>query len=196
MNFFILDQDPICAAIWQCNKHIVKMPLETAQMLCTVVRQRYGKVGTVKTKKGNEVVEHQRYLLHDLGEYDGMLNTEKANLYWSVHGKHPCTLWAGKSFENFSWAYHHGLALCFEYFHRYQKVHAAQKIIDDAYDYVKCKTDIKEWKTGQTIFPQAMPEEYKCDDPVTAYRKYYLGEKKRFAKWTKRTPPNWWLEKI
>ena len=36
MNIFILDEDPLLAAHYQCNRHIVKMTLETAQILCTV----------------------------------------------------------------------------------------------------------------------------------------------------------------
>lgn len=35
MNIFVLDTDPALAAEAQCDKHIVKMPLETAQLLCT-----------------------------------------------------------------------------------------------------------------------------------------------------------------
>lgn len=35
MNIFILDADPIVAAQSQIDKHVVKMPLETAQLLCT-----------------------------------------------------------------------------------------------------------------------------------------------------------------
>lgn len=35
MNIFILSYDPEEAALMQCDQHIVKMPLETAQMLCT-----------------------------------------------------------------------------------------------------------------------------------------------------------------
>jgi hypothetical protein len=38
MNIFILDNDPIAAAQSQIDKHIVKMPLETAQLLCTAAR--------------------------------------------------------------------------------------------------------------------------------------------------------------
>ena len=34
MNIFYLDKDPITAAIVQYNKHVVKMILESAQMLC------------------------------------------------------------------------------------------------------------------------------------------------------------------
>lgn len=35
MNIFALDDDPRLAAEYQCNKHIVKMPVETAQLLST-----------------------------------------------------------------------------------------------------------------------------------------------------------------
>lgn len=36
MNIFVVDEDPEAAARALCDKHVVKMPLETAQMLCTV----------------------------------------------------------------------------------------------------------------------------------------------------------------
>jgi hypothetical protein len=32
--------------------------------------------------------------------------------------------------------------------------------------------------------PQCMPDEYKHKDYITAYKQYYIGEKKRFAKYT------------
>ena len=35
MNLFYLHPDPTVAAQMQCDKHVVKMLLETAQMLCT-----------------------------------------------------------------------------------------------------------------------------------------------------------------
>jgi hypothetical protein len=39
MNIFVLDRDPVIAAQMQCDKHVVKMSLESAQMLCTVHRK-------------------------------------------------------------------------------------------------------------------------------------------------------------
>lgn len=42
MNIFILDRGPINAAKQQIDKHIVKMPLETAQILCSAL-VRHGK---------------------------------------------------------------------------------------------------------------------------------------------------------
>ena len=38
MNLFILNKDPIIAAQQQCDKHVVKMPLESGQMLSTAHR--------------------------------------------------------------------------------------------------------------------------------------------------------------
>ena len=35
MNIFVLDEDPKFCAIAHCDKHVVKMILETAQMICT-----------------------------------------------------------------------------------------------------------------------------------------------------------------
>ena len=36
MNIFILDRDPVLAAQYQCDKHVVKMVLETAQIMSTI----------------------------------------------------------------------------------------------------------------------------------------------------------------
>jgi hypothetical protein len=46
-----------------------------------------------------------------------------------------------------------------------------------------------------TDFAQAMPEQYKNSDAVTAYRAYYLGEKARFAKWKLGNIPEWFILK-
>ena len=45
---------------------------------------------------------------------------------------------------------------------------------------------------GQTPFRLAMPNVYKCSDPVTSYRQYYLGEKSGFARWKTGNTPAWW----
>lgn len=39
MNIFVLDRDPVLAAKYQCDKHVVKMILESAQMLCLAFPQ-------------------------------------------------------------------------------------------------------------------------------------------------------------
>lgn len=35
MNIFFLDRDPVTAAQYHCDKHVVKMCVETAQIVCT-----------------------------------------------------------------------------------------------------------------------------------------------------------------
>jgi hypothetical protein len=41
MNIFVLDTNPVTAARMQCDKHVVKMVLETAQILSTVAGGPY-----------------------------------------------------------------------------------------------------------------------------------------------------------
>lgn len=43
MNIFYLDESPAVAAIYHCDKHVVKMILESAQLLCTAVNVTAGK---------------------------------------------------------------------------------------------------------------------------------------------------------
>ena len=142
MNIFFLDADPKNAAQMQCDKHVVKMIVETAQMLSTVARAQGHNVG-----------------------------------YLSAYPKHPMTLWVGQSPHNFAWTIIHGMALCKEYTHRYNKTHATEKIINDLY--AVCKGDYMK----KTEPPQCMPDQYKSKSYVQAYRNYYVGEKKRFAKY-------------
>jgi hypothetical protein len=151
LNIFVLDQNPKIAATMMCDKHVVKMIVETAQMLCTVARS----------------------LGHD-GQYK------------STHSRHPCTLWAGESSDNFSWLVNHGMALCQEYTRRYGKLHKTQTIIEWARD-----NNVGPQNVGATPFRLAMPDQYRQRDPVKSYRDYYIGEKARFAKW-KLGAPKWW----
>ena len=53
MNIFALDKNPKQAAQWHMDKHVVKMPLETCQMLCTVLNQH-----DVKTPYKSAYVKH------------------------------------------------------------------------------------------------------------------------------------------
>ena len=52
MNIFYLDSDPVKAAQAQYDKHVVKMILESAQMLCTA-HHHYGNGDNVPYKKAH-----------------------------------------------------------------------------------------------------------------------------------------------
>ena len=153
MNIFILDKDINRCAKYHCDKHVVKMILEYAQILCTVCN----------------------------------LYNVKAP-YRSTHVKHPCVLWAAKSIRNFRWLRELARALNEEYKFRYDKT-------DDHSSYKVIKT-LKEPKLpdiGLTEHPQAMPKKYQVpNNPVKAYRNFYIYMKRPFATWTKRRIPSWY----
>ena len=155
MNIFILDKDPREAAVMQCDAHVVKMILESAQMLSTAAR-----------------------ILSE----ESKLNIE-LDLYKKAHVNHPCTIWARQSKENFDWLYKHAVKLCNEYNYRYGKRHKSQNVIHRAALLVKLIiADDVFPQTGLTPFAQAMPDEYKNEDAVTAYRLYYKEEKTKLSK--------------
>ena len=53
MNIFYLDEDPVKAAKLQYNKHVVKMILESAQMLCTAHHEIMGDDANVPYKRAH-----------------------------------------------------------------------------------------------------------------------------------------------
>ena len=79
-----------------------------------------------------------------------------------------------------------GLELSREYTYRYGKKHKSQEIIEWCLVNKPQITDI-----GFTIPPKAMPDEYKTQDVIESYRKYYLGAKKTFLTWKERQVPDW-----
>jgi len=154
MNIFVTDSCPIQSARNLPDKHIVKMPLETCQMLSIIYSDWYYGVGKLYKSDGTP--------------------------YRTSHGafrNHPCTQWAAANQYNLSWLIVHGIALCNEYTARYDKVHTCfdvimqaaviyQRSFDD--DYVDAYHNV-------TSFTRAMPESIKFDttiDTITAYKQY------------------------
>ena len=114
-------------------------------------------------------------------------------LYKKSFMNHPCTVWSRASSHNYLWLAQHTYELSNEYTYRYGKTHKAhdltQWFVSNIPRYVITNGE------ARTPFAQAMPDQYKvADDAVSAYRNYYLGEKKRFAKWSKRNIPEWYSE--
>jgi hypothetical protein len=152
MNIFVLDTDIETCARYHCDQHVVKMILESVQMLCTALN-----------KKGFTTP------------------------YKSTHTKHPCVLWVEESYSNFLWLQDLALALNSEYRFRFEK-DADHKSIAVLSEITSLHYDDR----GLTEFAQAMPDKYKVPgDAVMAYRQFYLGEKMRFARWTRRNAPEW-----
>lgn len=175
MNIFVLDSDPAIAAQMLCDKHVVKMILESAQLLST----------THRFLDGNEYIDYSKN-----GRRIKRWDHPEAALYKAVMINHPCTIWTRSSWRNYSWLAAHAFVMCKEYTYRYGKIHSAEPLID--WLRVNYPKDLP--RTRLTPFAQAMPDQYKMPgNAVEAYRSYYIGEKKRFAKWTKRKTPEWFL---
>lgn len=118
-----------------------------------------------------------------------MLNStpESEIPYKLTHQNHPISVWVRKSLDNYLWTCDYCQALCNEYTYRYGKIHKGQHILN------WCKSHIPKYliSIGLTSFVQAMPERYRCDDVVKAYRSYYLEEKQHLFKWKRREIPEW-----
>ena len=159
MNIFYLSKDVSKAAEYQCDKHVVKMILESAQMLSTAHR----------------VLDGDKY-------------ADKVGLYKLVHKNHPSTIWVRSSPLHYDWLWKHMTALMREYTNRYKKRHATERLLEPL---AQLPTN-SAWGVPFTDPPQCMPDQYKCDNTVQAYRNYYLGDKAYFAKWSYTKQPRWW----
>lgn len=95
----------------------------------------------------------------------------------STHQNHPSIVWMRKSKQNFQYAMDLCLALCKEYTHRYGKVHKIEAV--DLPQVIM--PDLPE--IGLTDFPQVMDEQYQCNNAITAYRNYYMGDKLSQTGW-------------
>lgn len=183
MNIFILDKDPVKAAQLQCDKHVVKMVLESAQMLSTAHRMLDGHVEKRPSVSGKRMVN---YWAHPDAEHE---NT----LYKAVHFKHPCTEWTMRSNNNYNWHYTHFLALCDEYEYRYGKPHSSGNKLKEI-----LKTPPRNIPVHYlTPFALAMQHEPQCifpGEPVKSYRAYYNTKQYLFKmKWSKREVPEWMI---
>jgi len=74
MNIFALDTCPIISAQLQCDKHVVKMIVESAQMLSTAHRMLDGTIQLAPSKSGKRMVKH--YRLFDDPEYDRIITID------------------------------------------------------------------------------------------------------------------------
>jgi len=168
MNRFIIENSVTEIAKSLCDQHIVKMPLEEAQMLCTSV-------------------------WHHAPTF-----AEERGLYKPVHQKHPCTLWAMECRKNYDYAIRLYDAMLNEYTERYGKVHGAGKhrqSLIEASDYIPDTTNFMtphpQCFSGHDSLKNNDPW------PIKAYRAFYKVDKLRFARYNKgRSMPQWMMEGV
>jgi len=169
MNIFYLDHDPKKAARMLAEKHVVKMIIESAQMLSTAHRVLDGqqkKVTKSKVKPDGSIVTRttKEWVMKDLLWYP---------LYKATHINHPCNIWVRECTANYRWLFDHFVELCTIYTEVYGKVHKTAELTNLlSYDPVHLKLG---FLTPPAL---AMEEIYKsAQNPTTSYINYYVEEK-------------------
>ena len=120
MNLFVLDTNLDKCAEYHVDKHIVKMPLEVAQILCTCiwVDVHLGFIPRALTKPESAKLNEMKKEIKHLKPEERPLTPYLPMMY-----NHPCTIWARSSLDNFEWTHCYGNALNDEYRYRYGKEH-------------------------------------------------------------------------
>lgn len=99
MNIFFLSRDPAKCARYHANKHVVKMILESAQLLSTC------------------------WHVVDASHVHFVPRMKK------THVNHPCAKWVREGVGNYLWLCNLALNLCKEYTFRYGKTHKTEGYI-------------------------------------------------------------------
>ena len=176
MNIFYIDRCPVAAAQGMVDKHVVKMILESAQLLSTAHRFLDGREVAGKSKTGRNA---KRWVLDD---------SRDAVLYQATHINHPSAVWCRKSVQNYNWLVEHFFALGEEYTYRYGKTHKCFGELS-----IMLQSPPKNLTNYEmTTMPSAMAPEYVVsEDPLENYRNYYRVGKSRMHSWKNRQPPEW-----
>jgi hypothetical protein len=189
MNIFALSLDPKVAAQGHGDKHVVKMILETCQMLYTAhwiaaYPELLAHRAPVRLAAAHKLLTVPTGML----TAPLRLSTPEPG-YRPVHTHHPCTIWVRASVENYMWAADLALAIAEEYEYRWPgRTHACKAHAE----WLKANPPMPSLPEGRLMpFALAMPDEYKVADPVVSYINFYKGSKqdRGLTTYTRRPPP-------
>jgi hypothetical protein len=177
MNIFYVDTDPTIAAQSMVDRHVVKMILETAQLLSTAHRIIDGEEYVGQSRSGRKA---RRWRLP--AHVDD-------TMYSATHINHPSAVWARRSVANYNWLYSHLMALGMEYTFRYGRNHVTISKLGS----ILSKPPVNLEKQAFTQMPSCMDDQFilASQDPVANYRNYYNYGKVKLLRWTERKPPSW-----
>jgi len=182
MNIFILDEDPEKAAEYHCDKHVVKMILESAQMLSTAHWVKHLELNNKSVKDFKKVRDAKNWLANNV-------LIHKAPPYKLTHYNHPCSVWARKNDKNYLWLTSLLEYLCKEYTKRYKKIHKTAQYINWFKNNLPPNIEISD---EISEFAVCMDDEYKVTNNIVySYRNYYVKAKSKIAKWRYSETPDW-----
>lgn len=168
MNIFFLHPDPRRCARWHCDKHVVKMIIESCQMLYTA---------------------HWVLIAEDMIE-PPYIHCAPNRGYKPTHPKHPCGIWVRESLDNYRWLVQLAKELLLEYKFRYgNKTHKCEEHLV----WLTMNEPVGLQSKGLTPPKCAMPDEFKRNNPVASYRAFYRlskDGKRGIVKYTGRHRPH------
>ena len=194
MNIFVLHWNPRKAARAHADKHVVKMILESVQMLYTthwvltypILLTHRSPAALAKAQKPLPLPP-----LFRMKKAPHQLKNPEVRGYRPVHVHHPCTKWVRASLSNYMWLCTLALELAKEHHRRWPASfsHSCESHALWLSQHPPPLPDIP-----LTHFALAMPDEYKRKDPIQSYRAFYSGSKKDRGitdSYTNRHPPHW-----
>lgn len=190
MNIFALHPNQRKTARWHVDKHVVKMLLETTQLLYTAHWiKSYPDLKLYKSAVA--LSKYQKTLVTPEHMMDAPIcESTKTSGYRPCHILHPCAVWTRKTIGNYKWLVKLGWELAQEFRYRFGKEHSCEKHI--GWLYYNYPPNIQNYP--RTEFTMAMADEYKISkDPIVCYRHYYNTSKKErgLIKYTGRHLPHW-----
>ena len=178
MNIFYLDKDIDRCAEAHIDKHVTKMILEHAQLLCTAL--------WIDDSIGCYPEKLPQDKLKELKDFEKSSPLPKTIRYKPFAPNHPSNIWVRESTENFEYLWLLTEALNTEAMWRGFNSHKSWEVVKN----LPLPKNMP--KIGFTQPAQAMPDNYRNPDSITAYRTYYLNDKAEIAHYTRRLPPSWW----
>ncbi len=163
MNIFVLDLDPVKSAEYHCDKHVIKMILESCQIISTVF-DRYGM--------------HQKFMTkpcfknHPCTLWAG---NSTANLSYIIQ--------LGNLLDD----------ELYKRYNKHHAFHNLLRWFIDNQDILDILIDNKTRTPFVLAMPDYIKDFYTREDleVVKAYREYYIKEKAYFAKWRLGNVPYW-----
>ena len=116
----MLHENPQTNVEMHCDKHVVKMVIEYAQLMSTAHRVLDGKLYEDRTANNRRI----KRWLHPNPNMENLL-------YKASHINHPCGIWLRESAGNYNYLYTLFACLSKEYTHRYGRVHLTWEKLGD-----------------------------------------------------------------
>ena len=171
MNIFFLSRSTRRCARWHCDKHVVKMILESTQMLYTANHENGGTAAILSRAPICASTGRRGYTSHAK--------------------RHPCTLWVSESLAHYKWLLALAFDLVREHTFRFspKSIHACHAHLVWLRDNHPPTLRRRLWLRDP---PLAMPVEFRRSDSVRSYIAYYNGAKRAsgLLVYTKRHMPH------